>query len=246
MSGPRGAGRALAVALLLHLPAALPAQGQALLDFSAEEMRQIAAHGPWPPAPRQDLSNRVQQRAAAAEFGRRLFFDDRLAAGGFSCASCHVPARAFQDGLAVAQGRNGAVLRNTPSLLDAAQQRWWGWDGAHDSLWSASLAPLLDANEMGGRREAVAARVRTSWAQPYRGVFGNHPERDSDEVLVVNLAKALAAYQATLVSPRTAFDEFRDALQRGDWRVAARYPLPAQRGLRLFIGQARCRTPRAR
>ena len=56
----------------------------------------------------------------------------------------------------------------------------------------------------------------------------------------VNLAKALAAYQATLVSPRTPFDDFRDALARGDTVAAARYPLAAQRGLRLFIGEGRC------
>ena len=56
----------------------------------------------------------------------------------------------------------------------------------------------------------------------------------------LDLAKALAAYQATLVSPRTAFDDFRDALARGDERAAARYPEAAQRGLRLFIGEARC------
>jgi cytochrome c peroxidase len=57
---------------------------------------------------------------------------------------------------------------------------------------------------------------------------------------VVNVAKALAAYQASLVSPRTAFDSFRDALLRGDEATAARYPLAAQRGLRLFIGRGQC------
>jgi len=43
-----------------------------------------------------------------------------------------------------------------------------------------------------------------------------------------------------LASPRTAFDDFRDALARGDVKAAARYPLDAQRGLRLFIGAGRC------
>lgn len=211
------------------------------LDFSAEERRQIAAHGPWPPPVRKDLSNRVQHKPAAVRFGRRLFFDAGLvASGGVSCASCHVPARAFQDGVPVAQGRSAAVRRNTPSLLDTVQQRWWGWDGAHDSLWSASLAPLLDANEMGGRSDTVAARVRTHLVRPYRAAFGRHPAGDSDEIVVVSLAKALAAFQSTLVSARTPFDDFRDALLRGDRLAAARYPLDAQRGLRLFIGSARC------
>ncbi|MBC7940741.1 MAG: hypothetical protein H7Z19_13405, partial [Chitinophagaceae bacterium] len=63
---------------------------------------------------------------------------------------------------------------------------------------------------------------------------------DDDVALAVGLAKALAAWQATRVSPRTPFDDFRDAVLRGNSVAAARYPLPAQRGLRLFIGRARC------
>jgi cytochrome c peroxidase len=186
-------------------------KAQTLLDFNAAERQRISAHGPWPPAVERDHSNLRQGRADAVARGRALFFDPRLSADGeVSCASCHDPEQAFQDGRRTPKW--GGV-RNTPSLLDAAQQRWFGWDGAHDSLWAASIAPLTSSTEMGP------------------------PKAGSD---LVDLAKALAAYQATLVSPRTAFDDFRDALVRGDRRAAARYPLAAQRGLRLFIGEARC------
>jgi hypothetical protein len=61
-----------------------------------------------------------------------------------------------------------------------------------------------------------------------------------DEALAVDAAKALAAFQETLVSARTAFDEFRDALTRGDRATAARYPLAAQCGARLFVGKGNC------
>jgi len=76
-------------------------------------------------------------------------------------------------------------------------------------------------------------------AAGYRAAFGTTPGAD-DEQVAVDVAKALAAWQATLVSPRTPFDDFRDALARGDSAAAARYPVAAQRGLRLFIGEARC------
>ncbi len=227
------------IALLATVAA--PAAAQTLLDFSAEERARIAAHGPWPPPAARDASNRVEGRRPAIEFGRQLFFDPRLSADGtLSCASCHVPARAFQDSRPVAQGR-AAGQRNTPGLLDVAQWRWFGWDGAHDSLWAASLAPLLAEGEMAQSAQALAARVRAlpGWAAAYRAAFGAGPGADEERV-AVDVAKALAAYQATLVSPRTPFDEFRDALQRGDLDAAARYPLAAQRGLRLFIGEARC------
>ena len=227
--------------VLLAAVLAGPAAAQALLDFTPDERERIASHGPWPPAPQRDPANRVDGRREAIDFGRALFFDVRLSASGdLSCASCHVPARAFQDGLPVALGRLRGT-RNTPTLLDAAQRRWFGWDGAHDSLWAASLSPLLQAGEMGQRPPSLAATVRREphLRAGYRRAFGAAPTAD-DERVATDLAKALAAYQATLVSPRTAFDDFRDALQRGDDAAAARYPLAAQRGLRLFIGAARC------
>jgi cytochrome c peroxidase len=234
--------RCRALLLAAHLGLGIAAvQAQALLDFSDSERALIASFGPWPPAPVSDASNRRQREPKAATYGRHLFFDTSLSADGrLSCASCHDPKRAFQDGKAVAQGR-AAGMRNTPTLLDAADRRWLGWDGAHDSLWSASLAPLLDAREMAMRTETLAQLVRNDPKRlaAHRAAFGAALPAD-DLQLVVQLAKALAAYQASLRSPRTAFDRFRDALVRGDRRVAASYPLAAQRGLRLFIGQARC------
>jgi cytochrome c peroxidase len=222
------------------LGAGAAAAAPALLEFSAEEVARITSHGPWPPVPLRDASNRVDGQAQAVALGRMLFFDRGLSAdGSLACADCHRPASAFQDGLVRPRARVEGP-RNTPSLLDAGQRRWFGWDGANDSLWAASLAPLLAASEMGHSTVTLAASVRSHAALrgAYTTVFGA-PGTD-DNTVAVDVAKALAAWQATLVSPRSAFDEFRDALQRGDQPVAARYPLPAQRGLRLFIGSARC------
>ena len=233
---------AVLVSLLASLPISLTAKAATLLDYTPAELARIASHGPWPPVPRLDPSNRVDGQPAAIAFGRSLFFDPGLSANGrLSCAACHQPGQGFQDGRKVAQGLAPGV-RNTPGLFDVGSRRWLGWDGGSDSLWAASLAPLLAAGEMGGRREALAARVREDTVQGglghrYRAVFG---APGADEAVVVDLAKALAAWQATLVSPRSPFDHFRDALLRGDKVAAARFPIDAQRGLRLFIGKANC------
>jgi cytochrome c peroxidase len=122
-----------------------------------------------------------------------------------------------------------------------AVQRWFGWDGANDNLWAQSLRPLLDAREMGGSLASVAASVRSQadLREGYRRAFGSAPGAD-DERVAVDVAKALAAYQETLLSRRTPFDDFRDAVQRGDRQAAAAYPLAAQRGLALFLGKGRC------
>ena len=72
----------------------------------------------------------------------------------------------------------------------------------------------------------------------YRKAFGAPPSATDDEGVLVDVAKALAAFQETLQSPRAPFDEFRDALARGDRQAAARYPVAAQRGLKVFIASA--------
>jgi cytochrome c peroxidase len=207
----------------------------AAVDFSAEERARIQAHGPWPPARAVDAGNRVDGQPEAIELGRRLFFEQRLSASGqLACASCHDPNRGFQDGK-----RFSRHARNTTSLIDAAQQRWFRWDGAADSLWAASLAPLTADGELAAtplRLLALLTRDADLGAR-YGRVFGPPV---ADERLLVNVAKALAAYQATLASPRTPFDAFRDALGRGDAAAASRYPQAAQRGLKIFVGEGRC------
>jgi cytochrome c peroxidase len=113
-------------------------------EFSADELARIASHGPWPMPSKADPGNHVSGNPAAILLGYRLFFDPRLAANRkIACATCHQPGQGFQDGLATARGlRTG--IRNTPGLWNVGQQRWFGWDGGHDNLWSASLRPILD------------------------------------------------------------------------------------------------------
>jgi cytochrome c peroxidase len=222
---------------------ALCAAGAAaqVLDFSDAERRAILRHGPWPAPWARDPSNRVSGNADAIALGARLFFEPRLSPSGtVLCASCHVPYLAWQDGRAVAHGLETAT-RNTQSLLNARYNRWFGWSGAGDSLWAQSLRPILEAREMGGSLAHAAAVVRgdRQYACGYEQAFGAPPP-GADEALFADLGKALAAFQETLVSGRSAFDEFRDALERGDLEAQARYPRAAQRGLRIFVGKGAC------
>lgn len=212
-----------------------------LLDFTPDEQARIQQHGPWPPPPATDPGNRWSGQAQAVALGQRLFFDRRLSPDGrVACASCHQPGRAFTDGRARSQGRV-ALDRNAPSVWNAVHERWQGWDGAADSLWSQAIRPLVDPREMASRPARVAAVVRrdADLSCRWTAVFGAPPRYDAEATLV-QAAKALGAFNATLVSGRTPFDDFRDALARGDRQAAARYPLAAQRGLRLFVGRGQC------
>lgn len=213
-----------------------------VVPFSADEARRILAHGPWPPPLAHDPGNAHAGRRAAIELGRELFFEPRLSRDDiFACATCHEPALAFADGRPRSLGR-GLLDRNSPSLWNAVHERWYGWDGAADSLWHQSIRPILDAREMASTpalvREAIAGDAEL--ACRYRRAFGVAPAADNEQTVLVRAAKAIGAFVATLVSGRTPFDEFRDALARGDRRAMSRYPESAQRGLKLFVGRGRC------
>ena len=229
--------------LVLALAALAPlvAVADETVELDPVEIRLALRHGPWPQPVLRDPSNRVSGDAGAIALGQRLFFDARLSANGtVACASCHLPTRAWTDGRAQAAGL-GPLDRNTPTVLDAGLGRWFGWDGAADSLWSFAVKPMLHPAEMGGNARGIAAVVRgdRSYACLYEAAFRAPPGAD-DERLLVDTAKALAAYVETIRSGRTPFDEFRDALARNDAAAVARYPAPALRGLKLFVGRGQC------
>jgi cytochrome c peroxidase len=223
----------LAGALAIAAPGA--ARAGSPISFTPAETARILALGPWPPPAARDPTNRGSGRPAAIAFGERLFFSPRLSGNaGVLCASCHEPWRGFTDGRPRAFGL-AAVDRNTPSLANVRLNRWFGWDGANDTLWAQSIRPLLEPREMNSSPARIAALVRgdPELSAGLASAFGPPPA--DDDALLADVGKALAAYQETLESGRTPFDDFRDALARADPQAAARYPAPAQRGLRIFI-----------
>lgn len=210
--------------------------------FTGAEIRMILSHGPWgAPAPR-DPSNRVSGKPEAIELGMRLFFDQRLSGKGtVACVTCHEPERNWTDNLRRSTGM-AEMDRNTPTLMNLHGARWFGWDGAADSLWFQSLRPILDQRELAATPRHVAALVRSDGqlACRYRNAFGAPPSPADDDAVLVDVGKALAAFQETLMSGRTPFDQFRDALAQGKPPASSSYSEAAQRGLKIFIGKGGC------
>jgi cytochrome c peroxidase len=218
------------------------APSAAMSVLSADEMRSVVALGPWPVAVPRDPGNRVSGNAKAIELGRQLFRDPRMSPVGYiACVTCHQPDRAFTDIKARAHGL-ADLPRNTPALANLSLQRWYGWGGGADSLWMASIKPILDAREFDGNAGLVRRLFvrEPELAACYRSVFGVSPLRGDVQRTVVNVGKALAAFVETLVTTRTPFDDLRDAVARGDAAAAAAYPANALRGLKLFVGRAGC------
>lgn len=210
--------------------------------LSDDEARALAALGPWPVAVSRDPGNRVSGNARAIELGRQLFRDPRMSPVGYiACVTCHQPDRAFTDIKARAHGL-ADLPRNTPALANLRLQHWYGWGGGSDSLWMASIKPILDAREFDGNAQLVRRLFvrEPGLAACYRRVFGVSALRGDAQRTVVNVGKALAAFVETLVTARTPFDDFRDAVLRGDAAAAAGYPASALRGLKLFVGRGGC------
>ena len=202
-------------------------------SFSEPERAAILRFGPWPPAPSTDASNRVSGDEKAIRLCLLLFNDPRLSPSGrVACASYHQPEQAFADGLPVAVGAAKGV-RNTPSLLDAGFSRWFGWAGANDTLWGASIRPITAAAEMASAAEHVQSLITTDTAlsDTFTQTFGESAEAMGTEPVLVAVGKALAAYQETLISKRTPFDAFRDALAAGNTAATSTYADSAKRGI---------------
>ena len=143
-----------------------------------------------------------------ADLGRRLFSDTRLSVTGvYSCASCHIPERAFTDGLSRAVGATGAEHpSNTPTLLNAAYNSSFGWtDKGITTLEAQHAVPLTSTNplEMGfGPEQLQALNADEALRQEVEGAFG------SPEITLETVTQALASYTRTLLGADRPFDRY--------------------------------------
>jgi cytochrome c peroxidase len=230
---------------LLALPTAntqsalSPAKPEAFTD---EELAQLAGLGPWPEPGVRDPSNRFSGQPAAIALGEKLFNAPEISGPGtMSCASCHNKTLAFAEARPTAFGIK-PLSRNTPSLMNLAGARWFGWDGGTDNLWAATLRPLLDADEMASTPAIIASFLQQQPEARLVGALGRATPSDTDDLtLAVNAAKLIAAYVETLRSPPSAFDRFRNQLLSASGsRLPASETGPslsasAQRGLKVFL-----------
>lgn len=170
-----------------------------------------------------------------ADIGLRLFTDERLSeTRNISCATCHVPEKAFTDGRTVAVGVAGRRgTRNTPSLWDVGLLPNQFWDGRRATLEQQAIDPILDSREHGlPSAQVLLDIVRGDHA--YESGFKETLGLATSEITVEHISRALAAFERTLVSSDSAFDRYQ---YRGDVSALSE---SATRGLKLFEGRAGC------
>jgi cytochrome c peroxidase len=160
--------------------------------------------------------------------GKRLYYDVRLSGDGtLSCASCHeLYHKAGGDARRTATGIRGQIGgRNVPTVWNAAFQSVLFWDGRAASLEEQAKGPIMNPIEMGMPTAAeVENRIAAdaSYRDEFARVFGARQPITLDLI-----AKAIAAFERTLVTPDAPYDRF----VRGDATALT----PAQiRGMALF------------
>ena len=171
--------------------------------------------------------------AAEIQLGRTLFFDTKLSSNDrVSCGTCHRPDRGFADGLRFSVGVSGTPLkRHTPHLYNLAWNHTFFWDGRASSLEEQAVAPIRNPEEMGMPGDTAAAKLRGDAA--YAATFSEVFPRSG--VTMGNIARALAAFERTIVTRDSAADRYA----AGD---TAALDERAVRGRTLFFGRARCST----
>jgi cytochrome c peroxidase len=164
--------------------------------------------------------------------GEALFHDKRLSADfSLSCATCHDRSRGFADGKASSRGVPGRDLkRHTPTLWNLAWAAPAFWDGRARSLEEQVAGPIESPDEMALPLATAVARLAADpgMARAFAEAFPDAPQVDA-----ANLARAIATYERTLVSPMTRFDRFA----AGDEQALSASELA---GFRLFAGKAGC------
>jgi cytochrome c peroxidase len=198
-------------------------------DKASEDMRLRLGWKALPDQAPAPLDNPTTPEKVA--LGERLFHDPNLSMDRtVACASCHdVMGKAGGDARPTALGISNQIgPRNAPTVWNAAFQGVLFWDGRAGSLEAQAKGPPVNPGEMGmPDLEAVAARVREddSYREPFALAFGKQAPIDIERI-----AKAIASYERTLITPDAPFDRF----VKGDDQALS----PAQkRGMALFRDQ---------
>jgi cytochrome c peroxidase len=150
--------------------------------------------------------------------GRLLFFDPVLSKkNDMSCSTCHHPDLGFSDGRSTAMGargegygpeRSGGVEfpHNTMSHWNVAFSQTFLWNGAMSSLEQVAAGTIVAPEEFDSDPDQVVAELRAipEYVRLFDAAFGGGAEG----ITYINIARAIAAFQRTLLSLNSPYDRY--------------------------------------
>ena len=142
------------------------------------------------------------------ELGKMLYFDPRISIDGtISCNSCHnvmadgADMRSFGAGV---QGKRGG--RASPTVWNSAFMTVQFWDGRAPSLEEQAKGPMTNPVEMAmPDHKLVVERIQKipGYVDAFKKVFPK-----DKKITIDNVAKAIASYERTLITPNSKFDKY--------------------------------------
>ena len=177
------------------------------------------------------VPNDNPQTDAKVLLGKQLYYDKRLSKDStISCATCHNPAMGWSDAGPTSEGIKGQRGgRRAPPVVNAAYAPLQFWDGRAPSLEEQAKGPIANPIEMGNTHDDMLRTVgyNQAYVEAFKAVFGTTP------ITIDQVAKAVAAYERTIVTTDSPFDRY----VRGDQSALTKQEA---RGLEIFNGKGHC------
>ncbi len=167
------------------------------------------------------------------KLGKKLFFDSNLSSNKeMSCATCHIPSKAYTDGLTVNKNNTGNNLkRNTPTLINTIFQKNFFWDGRSQTLIDQISSVFINDEEFGTNVHTFSKEILqdSTYTQLFKEAYGGISNRNIDVI------KAISSYVSTLNGFNSKFD--RNMRHEEDT-----FTQSEKDGMNLFMGKALCAT----
>lgn len=162
------------------------------------------------------------------KLGKWLYFDPRLSRSWLiSCNTCHNLALGGVDLQETSIGHGWAKgPRNAPTVLNAVFNIAQFWDGRADDLHAQAKGPIQASVEMNNTPERVVKTLKS--IPQYVKLFKKAFPGEAEPVSFDSAAEAIEAFEATLLTPGSSFDQFL----KGDARALNE---EEKKGLKLFM-----------
>ena len=142
------------------------------------------------------------------ELGKMLYFEPRLSSSWLiSCNTCHNLSLGGIDLMETSIGHGWQKgPRNAPTVLNAVFNLAQFWDGRAADLEEQAKGPVQAAVEMASDPDRAIATLRS--IPEYRDLFAKAFPGEGEPVTFDNMARAIEAFEATLVTPGAPFDRW--------------------------------------
>ncbi len=165
--------------------------------------------------------------AGKIALGKQLFNDTRLSGTGMvSCATCHLEARAFTDGLEKSIGQ----MRNSPSLTYAGYQRGFFYDKRSGSLEGQIISVINSETEFHSDIHQFTASIEKD-----RAIQKQFEQAYQQPINELTVRTAIADYVRSL----NDWDSKWDRNMRAEENTLTTSEI---NGFNLFMGKAKCAT----